>query len=145
LAAWIDFEKNNCAAGIVELTQVIGRLPAAKSPDDVPAKEHQPIFEWAGKLREFAETLAKNKVPTAEQLAALDAAVERQGKPAAKAYKIGRDKVAAIRTNFDTQMENAPDDAKRFQLRVDRHKLKNYMSAFPFDVHIQRATATLDD
>ncbi|HZZ73389.1 MAG TPA: serine/threonine-protein kinase [Pirellulales bacterium] len=145
LAAWLYLEKNGNGPALTELTQVISHLPPVKSRDDIPAKQYQPIFQWAGRIREYVETLAPaNKRPSADALAALDAAVDRQGNAADRAYAMGREAVAKTRADFDQKIETANDDSKQFQLKIDRARLRNYLS-FPLDIHIKRALSSLDD
>lgn len=131
--AW--YEKRFHQSGVEELLDFMTHLPA-----NGPAPSAE-VLEWMGRMREFAASAAESpRAPSAGTLAALDAAVAKQGDAAGAAYSAGREKVREVAADFDRQIASASSEADALKLRLERRRLTNY-APFPFDQTVQEVLA----
>lgn len=139
--AWLRFSSRAHQAGIDELAQLAAR---GKAKDKTaPAVDLRPVLSWMGQLREFAGSVQDTKPVAESSLQRLDGAVAALGEEAQKAYEQGRARTRKVSGDFDRQLDEAPDEASKLKLRVDRRQLPYYAS-FPFDEWAQRILSGLD-
>ena len=87
--AWLRMEKRAYPAAIHELASMINKIPKPAVPGQPATLPSPDPFEWAGQLREYAAGVGEPSLQLTEAIAALDAAVASQGKPAQALYEKG--------------------------------------------------------
>ncbi len=141
--AWMQFDLRRYPAGVMQLAELAGRIPA---PEDGKTYDAHTLglFTWAGRLGEFAARAVPDawQVP-AETLDRLDAAVARHGVDAREAFEQGRATVRKVIADFDRCIAAADTDATEARLRIERRQLGHYAS-FPFEEEAARILAGLD-
>jgi len=119
--AWARFEERAYGEGIKELVELVSKIPRPKTSADPYPTQILELFEWIGRLREFATiTGAPPQSP-----AALDAAVAARGDQLGRHYQKGREHVRSVFAGFPPGMSPA-------RLKAEQRLLSNYAS-FPFD------------
>jgi hypothetical protein len=143
--AWLRFDRLAYEGGVSELVELVGKLAKPKSPSDTLPADVQQTFVWCGQLREFAaEGPVENKRPSADTLAALDAAVAAHGPEAETSYEQGRTKTRKILNDYDQKIAASPDEAEKGRLKVERRRLLHYAD-FPFDQTTREILGGLDN
>jgi hypothetical protein len=123
---------------------LIQRLSKTQKPGAGLSDEARQAVTWAGQLREFTEKAAEQSDPRLSgSLAALDAAVAKQGPEAQKLYAAGRSQVISKLTQLDQQLEAAAVEDERIRLRIERRRAGHYTD-FPYDEAVERILAGLD-
>ncbi len=142
--AWVQFDTRRYPAGVVQLAELVGRIPVPQKETDGYDAHTLGLFTWVGRLREFAASAGSDtwQVP-AETLDQLDAAVAQHGYDARQAFEQGRAAVKKVVADFDNRIATADTDATASRLRIDRRQLVHYAS-FPFDAEVARILAGLD-
>jgi hypothetical protein len=141
--AWLRFERQAYDSGVLELTEMISKLPKRKPSESLSDADKQ-IFTWCGQLREFAaDAPVENKRATANSLSSLDAAIAVQGEEAKNQYEQGRAKSRKILADFDEKIAASDDDAKKGLLSIERRRLLHYAD-FPFDQTLRDILAGID-
>ena len=102
--AWLLLEKrdNTSYQGSIEkLTELVGKIPKPKKPNDPYADVDLRTFYWIGQIREFI-SLTPEHVPEsfAEAIDKLDAAVDRQLPDGKRSYEQGRKKSHDVYDDF---------------------------------------------
>ena len=145
--AWQNFSTGKLAEGVKHLEKLIEHLPDAEP--GTPAHAYaQHVFEWAGKLREYAKSAAEPK-PKPEDIKPLDnidnMIVERKkvDQQAFDKYKAGVDAVRDKWKDIDKKLAKTIDPGDKAKLRRDRRRL-TYYTSFDFDVAEALLRATLD-
>jgi len=142
--AWLSFEKRSYIAGIDGLIELVSKIPKPKKADGPLSAEAKKTFHWIGQLREFSATAALlNYRPNAQLLGSLDKEVAEHGPAAVAAYDEGREKIASIVGDYDSQIASSTVTADAAKLKVERRRLVNY-AEFPFDEMKRRILAGLD-
>ena len=146
ISAWLHFERQTNTAGVNELAAMVLRFPPPKKLSDKQPAQVLQILEWAGRLREYsAQAAVPNKRAAVDSLRRLDDAAGKLGDEAAAAYKAGRDYVTGITAAYDRQINDENlTDSKRFQARIDRTRLKNYVS-FPLPARVDEVLSWLEE
>jgi hypothetical protein len=142
--AWLQFEHLSAQAGVNYLTELAGRIPIARHPEDPLAPPLPKLLFWIGQLREFAaRAVQENRRPSESSLADLDATVAERGPNAVHWYAQGRKKSADQIAQYDAKIASAESEAEAARLRVERRQLPHYVS-FPYDDAIQTILSGLD-
>lgn len=143
-AAWIRFTKRSYQPGIEDLIELVGKLPRPKAPADPLPNTTERVLQWCGRLREFADSAAKeSRQPDDPSIQRLDAAVATLGDASELAYREGREHVETVLLHYDTRMQSARDEATRLKLGIERRNLAHYVS-FPLAEHLAQVLAGLD-
>jgi hypothetical protein len=143
--AWVRFDKRSYQAGIDELTDLMSKIPKLKKAGDSYPDDVQRIFCWAGQLREFTVISADEaRRPSANSLAALDAAANAHGPEAQRLYGEGRAKSQAVYADFEKRIAGADDEATAKKLKIERRRMVHYVD-FPFEQSAQHILGGLDE
>jgi len=141
--AWLHFDKRTYERGVEELVELVSRIPKPGDPASPYPDEVAELFQWAGMLREFAETAEREPYkPPQLTLEKLDAAVDAHGLEARRHYQRGRDQTRRTLQEFDQRIL-AGNEATQARLRVERRNVNSYTS-FPYDEAVDRILAGLD-
>jgi len=141
---WARFDRTAYASGIGALEELVAKTPVPKKPGESYPEDARRLFRWIGQLREFAAVAAvEPRRPSADVLASLDAAVEKHGDEARRAYKEGRDQSRAVSKDFDQKIADATTDADKIKYKIDRRQPVHY-AVFPFDQFVRQICAGLD-
>jgi hypothetical protein len=143
--AWLQFSKTppRCQDGVEELTNLISQIPKPSKPDGAYPPETLKIFQWTGRLREFAESAAERKA-TAASLAKLDAAVAAHGPEVEQRYLQGREETREVVKQFDQKTQAATDKADTARLGIERRLLASYLIDFPYEDAVRQIVGGLD-
>ncbi|MDZ7618914.1 MAG: caspase family protein [Patescibacteria group bacterium] len=142
--AWMQFDMRRYPAGVVQLAELVGRIPTPQKETDAYDAHTLGLFTWVGRLREFSASAGSDtwQVPAAT-LDQVDAAVALHGYDARQAFEQGRAAVKKVVADFDNRIANADSDATASRLRIDRRQLVHY-AAFPFEAEVARILVGLD-
>ena len=136
-AAWLLFDRLAFDKGVQRLTELVARLPPPAKPGAGLTPRAQRLLVWTGQLREYAATAAmENRRPTPASLAALDAAVEKQGVDALQHYAQGRKLTTQRVAEYDEKLIAADDEALVAKAKIDRRQLPHY-ATFPYEEIMQ--------
>ena len=107
--------------------------------------EAERILEWAGRLREYAETATIEKDKISEINAeTIDDAAEAAGSLANRRYTNGRNYVADKVEDFNDAISKATNKAAKLTIRNKKIKLKNYAS-FNFPLAIAKTLQSAEN
>jgi len=141
--AWLKFQKRTYADGVEKLAQLVTKIPAPRRPADSYSPQAQHVFEWAGRLREFAAVAVPENFRLPDSiLRQLDAAIAAHPTQAAALYQQGRDHTRQILEEIDKRIETG-DGAEQSRARIERRQLTRYAS-FPYDQARAQILAGLD-
>lgn len=146
--AWAHFRGKSYRAGLSELTDLIAAIPRPKAPSDSYTPEQQEVFQWTGRLRQFAQLVPRPvQQPPEASFHKIDQAVTLHGSRAQELCQKGRTESADRVTDFDRRIEEAQqrsDAAAVSKLtNVDRPQIANY-AEFPYETGLGRILAGLD-
>lgn len=142
--AWMRFEQRAYQSGIDKLSELAAIIPPPKTPNASYTEDYPQLFEWIGRLREYAaEAPEELRRPSSISLSALDEAVAKAGADAQLAYKRGRAKSRAITADFDKRIAAATTGADTAKLKIERRRIVHYID-FPYDPVVRRILAGLD-
>jgi hypothetical protein len=141
--AWVQFEKRSYTNAVNELTDLVARIPKPKKPGEAYPAESQQMFQWVGRLREFAGGVGDKRPAPQEALQKLDAALAAHGDAATKSYEEGRALSGRVLKEYADQIQAAPDDAKRSRLERERLQLPQY-AVFPYEAAAKSVLDGLD-
>jgi len=141
---WLRFEKRSYGQGVEELRDLIAAIPAPQGANAAYTPEQRAVFEWVGRLREFA-ALAPEPAwrPAAEVLGELDAAVAKHTSEALAAYTAGRTETQKVIAEFDRRLGEASTPAAVARLRIERRQLSRY-AELPFDELLDQILAGME-
>jgi serine/threonine-protein kinase len=140
--AWLRFDKRAYAAGVGDLTDMIGRIPKTPRSNGAEAKF---LITWAGQMREFASVAVQDPPRLlVDAIAGLDAAVAAHGPEALELYQKGRQKSEGIAADFDRRIAAESDEATQKKLAVDRRQMSQYLD-FPITRYKDYILSHLDD
>ncbi|MCE9544347.1 MAG: serine/threonine protein kinase [Planctomycetia bacterium] len=135
---WCLFQKRQYAAGINGLTLLVTRMPRDKAGAVQIDRASETALDWAGRLREFADTaVAAEQRPPDATLGKLDQAVGAAGEAAGAIFRRGRQSVTSVVADFEKKIAQAPDEADRLKLNLDRRRLSHYAD-FPLEISVQQ-------
>lgn len=126
--AWIEFEKRSYAAGARHLVRLIDQIPAPQAAAGYSPAELN-LFEWVGRLREFAGTAVDPSYRPAG-LDEIDRTVAKHAAAAAQRYQGGRAETARRLARFDERAASG-DAADQSLARVQRQQVIQF-AEFPF-------------
>jgi hypothetical protein len=126
--AWIEFEKRSYASGVSQLVRLVGQIPTPQAAAGYSPAELN-LFEWVGRLREFAGAAVDPSYRPAG-LEELDDAVARHAPAAAQRYQAGRAETTRRLARFD-QRAASGDAADQSLARVQRQQVIQF-AEFPF-------------
>ncbi len=142
---WLRFEKRTYPQGVQELRDMIAAIPVPKGPAESYAPEHRALFDWAGRLREFAALVPEDAWrPSESLLAEADAAAGQHTSEALQLYTEGRSRARAVVVDFERQMGQAATPAAAARLRVERRQLARY-AELSFDQMLDRILAGMEE
>jgi len=120
---------------------MLDHIPTPDELEQPYGKETLAIFEWAGQLRELAESAKWNKrLPTAADLANFDNAVARFGEQPAARIQAGRARVQQVIAGFEQEIAADPDSPARLK----RGRLRSYMGSIASEEMINSIKSGLD-
>jgi len=141
---WLRFEKRTYPQGVEELRDLIAVIPVPEGPAAAYAPEHRELFEWAGRLREFAALVPEPAWrPSESLLGEVDAAVGRHLGEALQLYTEGRNRTRNLVAEFDRRLSQAVTPAEGARLRAERRQLVRY-AELSFDQLLDRILARME-
>lgn len=117
--AWLCFLRQDYDGGLVRLERAVSLAP---NPDD-PYAQH--LFGFAGRLYAFADRVVADEKLSA-RLSRLIEAVKAQGEGAKTAFRENWNAVQEDVKNRDQQIQQAPDEATRKLLELQKKNLNSY-------------------
>lgn len=143
--AWIDAYSDRFSKSVKELIEMFTRLQTANPEGVELTAEVKRIIEYSAMIREYSTTIAElARRPKANEVAALDAIVEKMGADFVAVYEAARTSVGDRVKKYDTDIAAAGGSADGQLLAFARKRLASYV-AFGFDDVRKQIIAHLDD
>lgn len=141
---YLRFDKRSYSPAVEELRDLVAAIPVPKGPAESYAAEDRALFDWAGRLREFAALVPEDAWRPAESLLGeVDAAMRQHTSEAVQLYSEGRSRTRAVVADFDRQLSEAATPAVAARLRVERRQLARY-AELSFDQMLNRILAGME-
>ena len=99
---WLHFYKNKYDIGFAKLNQLLERIPSADEMKSGYDEETLALFEWAGRLRQLAQSADwTTRLPAEIDLQKYNSSFQRFGVEAIRREKLGRDFVVNAISEFE--------------------------------------------
>ena len=143
--AWVNAYSDRYSKSVEDLIEMFIRLQTT-NPDGVElTAEVKRIVEYSAMIREYSTTIAEEaRRPKGNEVAALDAIVEKMGVDVFAVYEAARTTVSDRARKYDTDIAAAGGSADGQLLALARRRLTSYVNFEADDVRKQ-IIAHLDD
>ena len=121
--AWIWFVKRDFPRGVGALEEYLRAIPKPSKMGGGYSEPPLEVFQWAGRLRQYAESM---ETKNSDRYQSLDAAVAARGPAASGKYEEGRSQVRAKAADYDKQIKDEFDANQKRLLGITKKQLTNY-------------------
>ncbi len=140
-AIWLNYYKNRYDEGFTKLTAMLDHIPTPEELEEPYNEETLAIFEWAGQLRELAESAEWNKrLPPSTELSTFDETIQRFGEQPLARVQAGRQRVQEVIAGFAQEIAANPDS----NARLKRSRLRSYVGSIANEEMINSIKSGLD-
>lgn len=145
LAVWIHFSKRSYKSGLAGMSQMVAQIKPPKNDKESYSEASLRAFEWLGRMREFAMTVAAagEDALVGQQATKLDGAVAQHGGPASQRYEQGRAHVRDTLAEYNRRID-AADSTDQPKLRLDSRLPTSY-ATFDLEDAVQQVLERLND
>jgi hypothetical protein len=122
---WIHFYKKHYKIGTAKIAEMLAKIPKPEKADETYSESQLSLFEWAGRLRELAESgnwVPAPRVPDLQDLSTCDQLAFEHGSIANARYLAGRKATVLIVDQFEAELAaNQDSKGKLAQERIDSY------------------------
>ena len=120
---------------------MLDHIPTPEELEEPYNEETLAIFEWAGQLRELAESSEWNKrLPPSTELSTFDETIQRFGEQPLARVQAGRQRVQEVIAGFAQEIAANPDS----NARLKRSRLRSYVGSIANEEMINSIKSGLD-
>ncbi len=140
-AIWINFYKMRYDDGLEKILVLFDQIPLPEDMDIAYSERTLDIFEWAGRLRELAGSADwTSRIPTADELAKIDAQIKKFGIDPMQQYETGRQHVRDKLNEFAANLTADP----KSNSRLKKSKIRSYVDSVADEKLINEIIEGLD-